>query len=85
MKMEYDRYGVARLRPLIGSLQMAGGLGLLAGFNTPFVGQLAAGGIALLMFFGALVRKKIKDSFLQTIPALFYLVLNAYLAVAGFR
>ncbi len=85
MQREYVRYGVSRFRPLVGSLQIAGGLGLLAGFAIPLVGQLAAAGLALLMFLGACLRRRIRDSFAQTIPAIFYLVLNACLAFAGFR
>jgi hypothetical protein len=85
MQMEYVRYGVSRFRPLVGSLQIAGGVGLLAGFTVPFVGQLAAVGLALLMFLGVVLRRRIKDGIAQTVPAIFYLALNAYLAVAGFR
>lgn len=85
MQRGYGRYGVARFRLLIGSLQIAGGLGLLAGLEVPLVGQLASSGLALLMFLGACPRRIIKENLAQTLPAIFYLVLNAYLAVAGFR
>ncbi len=85
MKAEYVRYGVSRFRALVGFLQVAGGLGLLTGFALPLVGQLAAGGLALLMFFGACLRKRIKDSLAQTLPAILYMVLNVYLAVEGFN
>lgn len=85
MQREYVRYGVSQFRPLVGGLQIAGGLGLLAGFALPLVGQLAAAGLALLMFFGTLLRIRIKDSLLQTLPAIVYLTLNAYLAVVGFQ
>ena len=84
MQREYVRYGVSRFRPLVGSLQIAGGLGLLAGYAVPLVGQLADAGLALLMFLGACLRKRIKDSLAKTLPAIFYLALNAYLAIAGF-
>lgn len=85
MQKEYIRYGVPHFRSLIGSLQIAGGLGLLAGFAVPLIGQLAAAGLALLMLAGVGLRIHIKDNVLQTLPAAFYLVLNAYLAAAGFR
>lgn len=85
MQREYARYGVPQFRSLVGSLQIAGGLGLMAGFAIPLVGQLAAAGLAVLMFFGACLRIHIKDSFAQTLPAILYLVLNAYLAFAGFH
>lgn len=83
MQQEYARYGVPQLRPLVGSLQIAGGLGLLAGLALPLVGQLAAGGLTLLMFFGVRLRILIKDSLLQMLPAIFYFALNAYLLVAS--
>jgi hypothetical protein len=85
MKREYVRYGVPHFRSLIGSLQMAGGLGLLAGFAVPLIGHAAATGLAILMFGGVGFRIHIKDSLIQTLPAVFYLALNAYLAAAGFQ
>lgn len=85
MKREYVRYGVPHFRSLIGSLQVAGGLGLLAGFAVPLIGQFAAAGLAILMLGGVGLRIQIRDNFIQTLPAAFYLVLNAYLAAAGFR
>jgi hypothetical protein len=50
----------------------------------PWLGQLAAGGLALMMLIAVIVRIQIKDTILQTLPALFYLALNAYLCLAGF-
>jgi hypothetical protein len=37
-----------------------------------------------MMLLAVGVRFQIKDSLLQTLPALFYLVLNTYLMLAGF-
>ncbi len=84
MKKEYVRYGVPQFRSLVGSLQIAGGLGLLAGLAAPLIGQLAAAGLATLMLAGVGLRIRIKDNLVQTLPAALYLVLNAYLAAAGF-
>jgi hypothetical protein len=50
----------------------------------PWMGQAAAGGLALMMLLAVVVRIQIKDSLLRTTPALVYLVLNAYLCLAGF-
>jgi hypothetical protein len=38
----------------------------------------------MMMLVAVVVRIQIKDSMLQTIPALLYLVLNTYLLLAGF-
>ncbi len=63
---------------------MCAAVGLLAGLSQPWLGRAAAIGLALMMLVAVGVRIKIKDSFLQTTPALFYLVLNAYLCLATF-
>lgn len=84
LKQEFVRYGFGSLRTLIGGLQLCAGVGLLAGLSQPWMGRAAAGGLALMMLGAVGVRIKIKDTLVQTIPALFYLVLNGYLFAAGF-
>ncbi|MEO8352545.1 MAG: DoxX family protein, partial [Chthoniobacteraceae bacterium] len=84
MKREFERYGVGSLRGLVGGLQLCGAIGLLVGLSQPWMGRAAAAGLAVLMLLGVGVRIKIKDSLLQTTPALFYMVLNAYLFCAAF-
>lgn len=84
MKQEFLRYRLGSQRRLVGVLQWCAGIGLLAGMSQPWMGQAAAGGLALMMIVAVVVRIQIKDTVLQTIPALFYLVLNAYLCLAGF-
>lgn len=84
LKREFDRYGFGSQRALIGGLQLCAAVGLLVGLNQPWVGRAAAAGLALMMLVAVGVRIKIKDTLLQTTPALFYLVLNAYLCRAAF-
>jgi uncharacterized membrane protein YkgB len=84
MKQEFLRYRLGSQRLLVGFLQCIAGVGLLAGMSQPWMGQAAASGFALMMLLAVVVRFQIKDSLLQTLPALFYLVLNAYLLFAGF-
>ena len=84
LKREFDRYGFGPQRALIGGLQLCAGLGLLAGLSQPSLGRAAAAGLALMMLVAVGVRIKIKDTLLQTTPALFYLVLNTYLCLAAF-
>lgn len=83
MKREFVRYGLGPQRVWVGLLQWGAGMGLLAGLCVPWMGQVAAGGLALMMLVAVGVRRHIKDSGWQTLPALFYLALNAYLALAG--
>jgi uncharacterized membrane protein YkgB len=84
MKQEFLRYRLASHRVIVGALQWFAGIGLLAGMIQPWMGQLAAGGLALMMLIAVIVRIQIKDTLLQTIPAVFYLALNTYLCIAGF-
>lgn len=85
MKQEFARYGLGAQRALVGFLQCCAGIGLLLGLMLePWIGQAAAGGLALMMLVAAWVRIQIGDSLLQTLPALFYLALNAYLCLVVF-
>ena len=65
-------------------LQLLGAAGLLVGFYIPWVGQLSAGGLAVMMLCGVGVRIKIKDTVVQTLPAFAYMLLNAYLAISAY-
>ena len=84
MKREFERYRLASQRTLVGGLQLCAALGLLAGLSQPWMGRAASGGLALMMLVAIGVRIKIKDTPLQTMPALIYLALNAYLCLAAF-
>ena len=84
MEREFARYHLRSRRFLVGGLQWAAGVGLLAGLREPWMGQAAAAGLALMMLVAVGVRLRIKDTLMQTLPALFYLGLNAYLCLAAF-
>jgi len=84
MKREFCRYRLAAQRIRVGALQWLAGIGLLVGLSQPWMGQLAAGGLALMMLVAVIVRIQIQDTLLQSSPALFYLALNTYLCLAGF-
>ena len=84
LRGEYERYGIGKLRGLIGVLQILGAAGLVVGFYIPWIGHFSAGGLAVMMLCGVGVRIKIKDTVFQTMPAFAYMVLNAYLAIAGY-
>ena len=76
---EFARYGVPQFRRLIGTLEVSGGVGLLVGYFLPFIQILAAGGLALLMLCGCLLRIKIKDSLIQILPAFTFLLVSLYI------
>jgi hypothetical protein len=81
MAAEFERYRLARWRTLVGLLEVAGALGVLAGLMVPIVGLLAASGLSILMLGGVGVRLRIRDGFVQTLPAATYLALTLYLTV----
>lgn len=84
LRGEYERYGIGKLRALIGVLQLLGAAGLLVGFYMPWIGQFSAAGLAIMMLCGVVVRIKIKDTVVQTLPAFAYMLLNAYLAISAY-
>lgn len=81
MLAEFERYGIARYRLFVGISQLLAVAGLLLGLWVPWIGALAAGGLALQMFLALVVRFRIGDGFLRALPALVYLGLNASLVV----
>ncbi len=84
LQREFVRFGLSSLRNFIGLLQIGGALGLLAGFWVPLLGQAAAGGLALMMFLAILVRIKIRDGIIRTLPAILYFLLNGYLLLFAY-
>lgn len=81
MKQEFKRYGLENFRVLTGVLQILGSLGLLAGLEYKLILQLSSLGLAILMFSGLVVRIKIKDRLIQTLPALILLLVNSILLI----
>ena len=79
MKMEFKRFGLEKFGLIIMTLQFLGATGLLVGllFNPLLI--ISSLGLALLMLAGFLVRFKLKDGILVSLPALFYMSLNAYI------
>ncbi|MCC5929622.1 MAG: DoxX family protein [Cyclobacteriaceae bacterium] len=79
MKSEFIRFGLKKLGPLTAILEILGALGLLVGLMFNFILLISSGGLALLMLLGVAVRIRVKDSFWELLPALFFLILNAYI------
>ena len=77
MKDEFSRWGVQKYRILISCIQLSSGFSLLLSFFYPFL-VIYCSSIFFTMMLGAIfVRIRIKDSFLDTLPALLYFFLNA--------
>ncbi|MGV9004081.1 DoxX family protein [Flavobacterium sp.] len=84
MKNEFERFDLKNLGIFVIILEIIGAVGLLVGlFYNPLL-LLASGGLALLMFLGLLTRIKVNDSLLVSLPATFYMLLNAYIFYLGF-
>jgi len=79
MIAEFERYQSSKFRILVGALQLLGGVGLVLGFWSPFLGLFSAVGLAVLMLFAFAIRLRIQDGFFQTIPSIGYTALNVYL------
>ncbi|SFI34812.1 DoxX family protein [Halpernia frigidisoli] len=79
MKNEFKRLNVERSGFLVIILEILGALGLLVGLYYKPILLLSSGGLALLMFLGLVIRIKTKDGLLISLPATFYMLLNAYI------
>jgi hypothetical protein len=78
MVREFARWEVPRLRYLTGFLEVLGALGLIVGQWFPWLGLCAAAGLSLLMVCGIVVRLRIRDTLLQTLPAVLFLLLSLF-------
>lgn len=79
MKNEFKRFGLERMGLTTAILEITGALGLLVGLKFNPILMISSLGLGLLMFAGLVVRIKLKDSILISLPAFFYMILNAYI------
>jgi hypothetical protein len=77
MKEEFKRFGLEKAGALTAVLELLGGAGLLIGLKLFPILLVSAGGLTLLMLLGVIVRIKVRDSLWVTMPALFFMLLNA--------
>ena len=77
MKDEFRRWGFDKFRILISLIQLFSGITLLMSFFYPFLVIYCSLTFFIMMTGAIFVRIRIKDSFLDTIPALLYFILNA--------
>jgi len=77
MRLAFTRYGLNTLQRLLtGFLQVVGAAGLTYGIFHTKVGVAASAGLCLLMFFGLIVRIKVKDGLYKSSPALVFMVIS---------
>lgn len=82
---DFERFGLSQYRRLTGGLEVLGGVGLLAGLLwTPLL-VVSAVGLSVLMLLGVLVRVRVRDPWVQILPAFLLLLLNLFLASYGLR
>ncbi len=84
MAVEFERYGVPRVRVLTAVLEIVGALGLLLGPTPQWVGA-AATGLCALMIAALVVRVRIEDPWHVMLPAFILLLGNGWLALRGWR
>ena len=82
---EFERYRLARFRALVGSLEVAGGLGLIAGWWFPPLQTAAAAGLFALMVCGLWARWRIRDPWYAMLPAFVLAVINLIIALRALR
>ena len=78
---EFERYRLARFRVLVGSLEVAGALGLIAGWWFPLLQTAAAAGLFALMLCGLWARWRIRDPWYAMLPAFILAVMNLFIVL----
>lgn len=76
MKSEFERYGLAGFRRLVGCLEILGGSGLLFGLHVKAISIAASAGLCALMIMGIVVRWRLNDSWVQMAPAILLGAIN---------
>lgn len=81
MRREFERFGLPKLRKLIGVTQLLGAIAILLAPWLPLLGFIGSTGLALQMAAGVGVRIRIQDSWLQASQAGIFLVINILLSI----
>lgn len=76
MKKEYARWGYNDQRKTVGFLQLFAGFGLLLGLKLNILLIVTSFCIILMMMMAIFIRIKIKDTIVDTLPAITFLFLS---------
>ena len=80
IRKEFSRFGMTTFqRNATGSLQVLGASALVAGIAYPILGFMSACGFTIMMSSALIVRIRIKDTFIQSLPAMLLLLANIWL------
>ena len=78
---EFYRYGLSEYRTTVGFFQVMGGIGSIIGVFDKRILTISSLGLSVMMLLGVGVRIKINDTFIQTLPALTYFIVNAIICI----
>ena len=76
MISEYERWGYQKHRIQIAILQLLAGIGLLIGSSFPILLALISSSLFIMMMVAVFVRIQIQDTIINTLPAVFYAIVN---------
>ena len=76
MEEELKRFRVPNISLFIAVSQLSGSIGLIFGLFHPIILIFSSSGLTTMMLIACLVRIRVKDTLLESLPALFYLILN---------
>ena len=79
IKNEFKRFGLEKAGKLTAILELTGAVGLIIGLISHNILLVSSAGLAILMLLGVGFRIRAKDSFEAILPALFFLLLNAFI------
>ena len=85
MKNEFKRFNLEKLGLLTIILEFLGATGLLVGLKYSPILTISSLGLGLLMFCGLIVRIRLKDGILISLPVVFYMVLNLYIFLESIK
>lgn len=84
MEEDFQRYGLSSYRKTVGTLEVAGALGLIAGYFAAPIGTFAAAGLSIVMCAGLLVRLQFNDPWSYSIPAFILMLMNIFIGYVSF-
>jgi hypothetical protein len=79
MRAEFERFGLPQLRRPISLLQVLAGIGLLVGMRWQAALTISAGGLTLMMVAALIVRVRIKDGVVPSLPAFVLMAVNGFI------